>query len=263
MLLVSYNVCLRQEEVVIAFYLIQANLLLTIDDVVKVTINLIKAFRQRSLADTIFAQIIPQHRRSVFDRFYLLIASQTNVILNVVPLAVALVPSLHDHLAVRAKFVRTRRQIAICCPAVICARRTTAIRRYEVVVFADLSQAALRTQLTIFDVVQAIFHLEQTSIDHFAVYVEVILRTGKITVCLPCVILYVPGNITIIQEEVVITLYLMQANLLNTFNKVVQGTVNRIKPCTQCLNVDTILIKVAPSLVHMHFRLRANLLITF
>ena len=246
MLLASYNVCLRQEEVVIAFYLMQANLLLAIDDVVKVTINLIKAFRQRSLADTIFAQIIPQHRRSVFDRFYLLIASQTNVILNVVPLAVALVPSLHDHLAVRAKFVRTRRQIAICCPAVICARRTTTIRRYEVIVFADLSQAGLCTQLTIFDVVQAIFHLEQTSIDHFAVCVEVILRTGKITVCLPCVILYVPGNITIIQEEVVITLYLMQANLLLTIDNIIELTIDCIQVFRQYALADTIFAEIKP-----------------
>ena len=261
--LASGHIRLGKEEVVVAIHLMQTNLLHTVNDVVEAAVDFVKALRQYALADAIITQIVPQHLGSVLDHFQLLITSQENVILAIAPLAVTLVPALHDHLAVGAELIRARGQIAVRRPAVVCTRRTAAVGCHEVIIIANLTQTALRAQFTVLDVIQAVFHLEQTVLNQLAIDIEVIICAGQIAMRLPGVVLHVLGNVSVVQEEVIISIDLVQTNLLNAFNKVIQGTINRIKSCTQRLNVDAILIKVAPSLIYMHLRLRTNLMITF
>jgi len=157
---------------------------------------------------------------------------------------------LLDHLALCVKLIRTHRQVALRCPAVVLARRAAAVGRHEVVVVANLAQTGVvGYQLTVLHIVQAIAQPYQTSVHYLAVRVEVVVRARQIAVRLPCVILHATGHVTIAQEEVIVPIYLMQTYLLFAVDDIIQFAFDFIKIFWQYTLANSIFTEVKPQFV--------------
>ena len=131
-LLAAHHIALRQEEIVVLAHLVQAGLLLVVDVVIQLSINLIQTVLHLGRCRRLCSRRSRRCSRGLCCGCCCRFSRRRGRGLI-----------LPDHLAFRVELVRTGRQVALRCPAVVHARRAAAVRRHEVVGTIDLSQAGI------------------------------------------------------------------------------------------------------------------------
>ena len=145
---------------------------------------------------------------------------------DVVVKSVCLLYKSVQHLTVCTKLVITARQITESLPCVISTCYALTRRTYEVVISINLMEACLLPiKLTILIVINAIAHLNK-AVNHLTVRSKCIGITRQIALGLPYVISSSYNCRTVIRQEIIIAIYIMETHLLNAVYNIVKFAIN-------------------------------------
>ena len=169
-----------------------------------------------------------------------------NLALEIAIVTVFLFYNAIEHLAVRAKFITATGQITIGCPGIVRTGHSLAGSIDEVIISVDPVQTGLLPiHLTVHIVVDAIIHLRQ-SIYHLTVKAKGIGIAGQIAMGFPSIVALSTNCRTIVGEEIIISVNLMQAHLMDAIYNVVQFIIKRVESVAFQFSGNTILTKVIP-----------------
>ena len=181
--------------------------------------------------------------------------------------AILLIPAvlrtgdITDHLTIRTEGVGANGQVTPGLPGKVgLAGDQLTIHQHEVVVAVDLQQTVLTTGHTVDVIVEAVFLLND-ALEHLAIRTELVIAAGQITIGLEGIVHLVLDRRTVVEEEVVVIFYLLQADLVRTIQDIVQIAVSmRVQAIGHGL-ADAVLAEVVPLALGCRF-LTGNVLTT-